>query len=91
MSTSRTRGTAPNRTVYTEGVDPIVVQLRQEQVRQGLSDYALSLRCKVSPQRLGQLWRGRTTTLRTLRTIIATLREGNPAFELRDPPPLAQP
>lgn len=82
----RTRGAQPDRSIHTEGVDPLLVKLRTEQVRQGLSNYALSLQCGVSPQRLGSMWKGGTAPgLKAVRAIITALRKGNPAFILTDP------
>lgn len=78
----KTRGAPRNTTIYTEGVDPLVVQLRTEQVRQGLSDYALAQITGLTPVRLAGMWRGRGPTLKALRTIEAALRHTNPAFRL---------
>jgi hypothetical protein len=57
------------------------VQLRTEQVRQGLSDYALGLATGLSPQKLGTMWRGTVPTLTTLRKVLEALRKGSPAFD----------
>ena len=86
MDTPRkTRGAPANTTVYTEGVDPLVVQLRTEQVRQGLSDYALGLATKLSPARLGKMWKGATPSLDAVRKVTKALQVRNPSFKLQDP------
>lgn len=84
--TIKTRGIPPNRTIYTEGVDPIVVQLRTEQVAQELSDYALGLATGIGPSVLGKLWRGTAPTLAVLRKIEAHLRIANPSFAITHTP-----
>lgn len=85
-TTKRTTGPKPNTEIYTEGVDPLIVQLRTEQVRQGLSDYALGLATGLSPDRLGKVWRGQMPSMKVVRRVITHLRKGNPAFILRDEP-----
>lgn len=78
----KTRGAVRSTVIYTEGVDPLVVKLRTEQVRQGLSDYALGLATGLSPSRLGKMWRGAAPSLPVLRTIEAALRANAPDFTL---------
>lgn len=80
-------GLPPSTTIYTEGVDPIVVKLRTEQVRQRLSDYALGQLSGVHPSRLGQMWKGAMPSLKAVRAVLDALRKGNPKFILRDSPP----
>ena len=75
-------GLPRNTTIYTDGVDPVVVALRTEQVRQGLSDYALGLATGIGPQKLGKLWRGTAPSLPVLRRIYTALRERNSKFTL---------
>ncbi len=81
----KTRGAPANTTIYTEGVDPLVVQLRTEQVRQGLSDYALGLATGLSPARLGKMWKGAGPSLDAVRKVTTALQKRNPDFKLRDP------
>jgi|688.fasta_scaffold147619_6 hypothetical protein len=81
MSTPKKRpGLPPSTEIFTEGVDPLVVQLRKEQVRQGLSNYRLGLMCGLSPQKLGQMWKGTAPTLHSVRKVLEALRKGNPKF-----------
>jgi hypothetical protein len=84
MTTRKTRGVPAGTKIYTQGVDPFVVQLRTEQVRQGLSDYALGLATGITPARLGKMWKGTKPTLEALRKIQEHLVQGNPKFKLRD-------
>jgi len=86
--------TARSTKILTRGIDPLVVQLRTEQVRQGLSDYALAklltedTGSKVAPSTLGKLWKGKASpNLTRVRSILTALRrpDGNPGFVLRDP------
>lgn len=83
--TITTRGRQPSTTIYTDGVDPIIVKLRTEQVKQGLSDYALGLATGIGPSKLGKTWKGTGATLKTIRAILDHLRVKNPKFTLRDP------
>lgn len=86
MDTPRkTRGAPASTTIYTEGVDPLVVQLRTEQVRQGLSDYALGLATGLGPARLGKMWKGATPSLDAVRKVAKALQKANPAFKIQDP------
>lgn len=73
-------GLPRNTTIYTEGVDPLVVALRTEQVRQGLSDYALAKLAGTQPQKLGNTWRGTAPSLPFVRRIAQVLKDRNPAF-----------
>lgn len=78
-------GLPPSTTIWTEGVDPMVLCARKEQVRQQLSDYKLSQLCEgiPTPAGLGQIWRGRSVRLPDLRRIEAGLQVGNPKFQLK--------
>ncbi|WKZ67159.1 MAG: hypothetical protein QY325_04335 [Flavobacteriales bacterium] len=86
MSTAkRTPGAPAGSTIWREGVDPIIIQLRTEQVRQGLSDFRLGQRTGLSPSRLGRVWRGSMPSLAVVRRILTALREANPTYTLTDP------
>lgn len=84
MNTERkTRGAPASTTIHTEGIDPIIVQLRTEQVRQKLSDYALGQLTGISPARLGKVWRGGGTSLPNVRRVLDALKRGNPRFMIK--------
>ena len=86
METPRkTRGAPPSTTIHTEGVDPLVVALRTEQVRQRLSDYALGLATGISPARLGKIWKGTVPSLSAVRKVADVLKKGNPKFRVPFP------
>lgn len=83
---STSRGTPADVTIYTDGVDPMIVKLRTEQVRQGLSNYALSIATGIGPDRLGKLWKGESEpNFKVVRKIIDALRARNPKFKVTDP------
>lgn len=93
MSTP-TDGRAKKRStkILTRGIDPIVVKLRTEQVRQGMSDYRLAIELSkqtgstVDPSTLGKLWKGKANpNLDRVREVLNALRVGNPEFILTDP------
>lgn len=78
--------------ILTRGIDPIVVKLRTEQVRLGLSSYALAKDVSevsgkmVTAGTLGTLWSGRANpNLDRVRDILTALRKYNPDFTLTDP------
>lgn len=81
----RNPGAPASTTIWREGVDPLIIQLRTEQVRQGLSDYRLGQLTGLAPARLGKVWRGTMPSLIVVRRIIEALRQGNPSFTVTDP------
>jgi hypothetical protein len=92
-----THSTKRSTKILSRGIDPIVVKLRTEQVRQELSDYALSALISkssdstVTASTLGKIWKGKASPgLVRIRSILAALRRpkeqgGNPGFVLTDP------
>lgn len=73
-----------NTTITTKGVDPLVVSLRREQVRQGMSNYALIKAMGYKHgMSLALMWTGKVSpTVGTLRRIEAILQRGNPSFSM---------
>lgn len=78
--------------IWTKGVDPLVVKLRTEQVRQGVSDYRIGKAIGMEPSSIGSMWKGKrgSPSLSTLRPIVEFLRRpesegGNPGFVWADP------
>lgn len=76
----KARGNPRSTEIHHQGVDPLVVALRTEQVRQGLSNYRLGLMSGLSPQKLGQMWKGSAPTLPSVRKVLDALRQGNASF-----------
>ena len=73
-----------NTTITTKGVDPLVVSLRREQVRQGISNYALIKAMGYKHgMSLAPMWTGKVSpTVSTLRRVEAILQRANPSFRM---------
>jgi hypothetical protein len=70
-------------TVWTDGVDPMVVALRREHLAQGIANAALAREARIPHSRLMQIWRGqRAASVRMLRRLEGILQRGNPDFSL---------
>jgi transcriptional regulator with XRE-family HTH domain len=77
--------------ILVRGIDPLVVKLRTEQVRQGLNNAQLGDLMGIQGQSLERVWTGTShPTTRLMRKILKALRRpesegGNPDFVLTDP------
>lgn len=66
--------------------DPLIQELRKEQLRQELSNYHLGRSLGVEGSSLTRIWNGTNTPgLPMIRKIIEVLREGNPKFTVTLP------
>lgn len=67
----------------SKDADPIIRALRNEQVRQGMSDYRLGMELGISPSYLHKLWKGDySPKVETVRKIHDVLKRGNPELSV---------